>query len=126
MRRGSRGTTHNRRGPGLIGTVGRTAVIAGTATVVSKGISGSMDASTQKQVAAQQQQALVEQQRFDAAVQQSLAQQMPMQQAAAPVVAPAAGGTDRIAMLQQLAELKSQGILTEAEFEAEKARILAS
>ncbi|WP_258008637.1 SHOCT domain-containing protein, partial [Rhodococcus sp. ENV425] len=35
-------------------------------------------------------------------------------------------GMDRITALKELAELKTQGVLTEAEFEAEKARILAS
>lgn len=43
-----------------------------------------------------------------------------------PPAAPPPGGTDRIAALKDLAELKAQGVLTEAEFEREKARILAS
>jgi len=40
--------------------------------------------------------------------------------------APATSSADRIARLQQLAELKHMGVLTDAELEAEKARILAS
>jgi hypothetical protein len=40
--------------------------------------------------------------------------------------APAVAGPDRVTQLKELAELKSQGILSDAEFEAEKARILAS
>jgi hypothetical protein len=36
-----------RRGPGLAGTVARTAVSAGTAAAVSKGVSGAMDAQAQ-------------------------------------------------------------------------------
>lgn len=119
MRRGSRGPA--RGGPGLLRTVGRTAVVAGTATAVSRGVSGAMDSAAQQKAAEAQQKAVEEQQRLDAAVQQALAQQAPE---AAP--SPPAGAADRIAMLQQLAELKSQGILTDAEFEAEKARILAS
>jgi hypothetical protein len=44
---------------------------------------------------------------------------------APPVAAPAAGGTDAtIEALTQLGELKAQGVLTEAEFEAQKARLL--
>lgn len=39
---------------------------------------------------------------------------------------PAAQASDRITQLQQLAELKASGVLTEEEFEKEKARILAS
>ena len=43
----------------------------------------------------------------------------------APAAAPAAGD-DAIAQLQQLADLKAQGILTDAEFAAQKAKILGS
>ena len=46
--------------------------------------------------------------------------------AAAPA-APAGGDMDaKIAQLKQLGELRDAGILTDAEFEAQKARILAS
>ena len=45
----------------------------------------------------------------------------PQMPAAAP--SPAAGG-DRLAQLTQLGDLKNSGVLTEAEFEREKARIL--
>ena len=45
---------------------------------------------------------------------------------AQPPAGPPPGGTDRIAALKDLAELKAQGVLTEAEFEREKARILAA
>jgi hypothetical protein len=127
MRRGARS---GRRGPGLLGTMGRTAVIAGTATAVSRGVSGNMDAAAQQRAMQEQQSALAEQQRLDAAVQQALAQQQvaasPPPVAAAPPAPGASPSADRIAKLQQLAELKSQGILTDAEFESEKARILAS
>ncbi len=57
-----------RRGPGLLGTMARTAVVAGTATAVAKGVSGSMDQkAAQQQAAAQQQQ----QAAYDAGVQQA-------------------------------------------------------
>lgn len=39
-----------------------------------------------------------------------------------PVAAP--GGNDRIEQLRQLGELRQAGVLTDAEFEAEKARIM--
>lgn len=120
-----RGSNSGRGGPGLLRTVGRTAVVAGTATVVSKGVSNSMNAAAQQQAAAAQAQATAEQARFDAAVAQAVDQHLTT---AAPAAAPAPGinATERIAMLQQLAALKEQGILSDAEFEAEKARILAS
>jgi hypothetical protein len=39
---------------------------------------------------------------------------------------PAGGGDDRVDQLKELASLKQQGVLTEEEFAAEKARILNS
>jgi membrane protease subunit (stomatin/prohibitin family) len=85
----------------LMRTVGRTAVIAGTATVVAGGVN-----RHQQQKAAQQQAAA--------------------QPAAAPPPAEAAPSSDDlIEKLKELANLKDQGILTEAEFDAQKAKILA-
>jgi membrane protease subunit (stomatin/prohibitin family) len=92
-----------RRRP-VLRTVGRTAVIAGTATVVAGGV----NRHQQQKAAAQEQQAA--------------AQQAPAQ--AAPVEA-APSSDDLIAKLKELANLKDQGILTEAEFDAQKAKILA-
>ena len=56
---------------------------------------------------------------------QAAAQQAAAQQAAA-APPPAAGGLspDAMAQLQQLAQLKEQGILTDEEFAAQKAKIL--
>ena len=42
----------------------------------------------------------------------------------APAAPPAVGMNDRIAQLKQLGELLSAGVLTQAEFEQEKARVL--
>jgi type II secretory pathway pseudopilin PulG len=127
-----------RRGPGLVGTMARTAVVAGTATAVS----GSMQrrAATRHMEQAELAQARAaqaaadEQARVDAAVAAALAAQggatpaaaTPASVAATPAASPAGppGGDDVIARLQQLAELKAQGILTEEEFAAQKARIL--
>jgi glucan biosynthesis protein len=105
----------------------RTAVVAGTATAVSKGVSNSMNASAQQKAVAQQQRAAAEQQRFNEAVAQAVAQQ----QAAAPVVAAPATpapvpAADRITLLTQLNELRAQGVISEEEFDAERARIMAS
>lgn len=110
-----RNTNQRRGGSGLLGTVARTTAVVGTATVVSNKVDRSMTASAQKQEAAKQQE-------INAAAQQMLAAQQVSHQVAPPV---AAAGADRITQLQQLAELKQQGILNDAEFEAEKARILA-
>ena len=86
-------------------TMARTAVVAGTATVVA----GSVNRHQQNKYAAQEQ-----------AAQPQYVEAPP---AAAP--APAGGmGPDAIEQLKELAGLKEQGILTEEEFAAEKAKIL--
>jgi len=95
--------------PGLLRGVARTAVIAGTATAVSNRVSRRQANRWSQQGDDQY------------AQQQYSEQQPPPQQAPPPASAP-----DTITQLKELAELKSQGILTEAEFEAQKAKILAS
>ena len=91
-----------RRRP-VLRTVGRTAVIAGTATAVAGGVN-----RHQQQKYAQQ----------DAAA--AAQQQAP----AAPVEA-APDSDELVNKLKELANLKDQGILTEAEFNDQKAKILA-
>ncbi len=101
--------------PGLIGTAARTAVIAGTAQAVSGNV------ARRQQARADQGQAAAQQQQWEAQ-QQWAAQQAAM----APPAAPAGGGmTDEvIAQLKQLGELHAQGILTDDEFAAQKAKLL--
>lgn len=95
--------------------MGRTAVIAGTATAVSGNV-----ARRQSGKAAAQQQQVQEQQQaaYDAGQADAMAAQQP------PPPAPAAAGGDSIEQLERLAKLKEQGILTDEEFSAEKAKIL--
>ena len=81
----------------------RTAVVAGTATAVSNRVS-------RRQA-----------NRWAA---QEPAYQEPYPQEAAPA-APPPSGQDRVQQLKDLADLKAQGVLTDEEFAAEKARILA-
>ena len=102
--------------PGLMRAVGRTAVVAGTATAVSNRVSRRQANrwSTQADAEAYQQQ---QEQAYYAQQQQQYAQ---------PAPAPAAPAPDPVEQLQKLAELKNQGILTDAEFEAQKAKILSS
>jgi membrane protease subunit (stomatin/prohibitin family) len=89
-----------RRGPGLVRAAATTAVVAGTAGAVRH---------RQDQKYARQ-----EQEQWDAQQQQAAAYQA----AAAPAE------PDYAAELQQLAQLKNQGILSEEEFEAKKKQIL--
>jgi sortase (surface protein transpeptidase) len=103
--------------PGLIGMAARTAVVAGTATAVSGSVQRHQQEKAQEQYDQQQYEAQQQQAQMQAAAQQAAAQQ----QAAAPA---AAGGTDLVAELQKLAALKEQGILSDDEFAAAKARLL--
>ncbi len=48
------------------------------------------------------------------------------QAAAQPAAPPAAAPEDRMAKIRELGEMRSQGLLTDEEFAAEKARILAT
>jgi Short C-terminal domain len=89
--------------PGLIGTMARTAVVAGTATAVSGGVARRQHARWQQEPDAQ-------------------APPPPPPAEAAPAAPP----VDLVAQLQGLAALRDQGVLTQEEFDAQKARILAS
>lgn len=94
--------------PGLIGTMARTAVIAGTATAVSGGVQRNQQARAQSAADQQQMEA-------DYAALQA-------NQAAQAQQAPAA--TDTVAQLTKLGELKQAGVLDDAEFAAAKAKLL--
>lgn len=95
--------------PGLIRGVARTAAVAGTATAVSNRVSRRQAGRWAKQADAQAPQ-----------------EQAPQQQAPppAPPAAQPPGMDDKLAQLKQLGELRDQGVLTDAEFEAQKNRIL--
>ena len=95
--------------PGLLRGMARVAVVSGTATAVSNRVS-----RRQAGRWAQQDEQQYEQ------------QQQYAQQQAPPAAAPAEDAMDsRIEQLKGLADLKAQGVLTDAEFEAQKAKILA-
>ena len=92
--------------PGLLRGVARTAVVAGTATAVSNRVSRRQARRWGEQ---------------DSYAQEPPPQQEVYEQAPA---APAAPAADPIQQLKDLAALKDQGVLTEAEFAAQKAKIL--
>ena len=87
--------------PRLLRTVARTAAIAGTATAVSGRVQRRQANKWSQQEAAQ----------------------APPEAAAAPPAAPSSASM--IDQLKELGELKDQGILTEDEFAAQKAKLLA-
>jgi len=99
----------------LLRGIARTAVIAGTATAVSGRVQRRQAehfADRDAQIYAQQEQAY--------------AQQAPAYAPAPPPAPAAPSQADTLAQLQQLGDLKNQGILTDAEFEAQKAKVLGS
>jgi hypothetical protein len=108
--------------PGLVRGVARTAVVAGTATAVSGRVQ-----RRQAERYAERDAAIWNQQ--DQAYQQQAAAQYappPPQYAPPPPAYPASGGgEDTIAQLQKLSEMRAQGLLTDAEFAAAKAKILS-
>ncbi|MEU6285730.1 SHOCT domain-containing protein [Streptomyces sp. NPDC047028] len=92
--------------PGLLRGVARTAVVAGTATAVSN------------RVSRRQQGRWAAQQGY---------QEPPAPQAPYPAAAPQTPDmSSKIEQLQQLGELKAQGVLTDAEFEDQKRSVLDS
>ncbi|WP_328530678.1 SHOCT domain-containing protein [Nocardioides sp. NBC_00368] len=94
--------------PGLLGTVARTAVIAGTATATSNAINRRQAARAQERAEAQ----AYEQQQYAAA------------QAPAPLAPAAPAQNDLIGQLAKLGELHSQGVLSDEEFAAAKQQLL--
>lgn len=100
--------------PGLLRGVARTAVVAGTATAVSGRVQRRQAAKYADRDAGIQAQR-------DEAYDQQVAQQAP--EAPPPPAAPST--SDTLEQLKQLGELKAQGVLTEEEFAAQKAKILA-
>jgi putative oligomerization/nucleic acid binding protein len=86
--------------PGLLRGMARTAVVAGTATAVSNRVS---------------------RRQAERWAQQEPQPEYVEQPQAAPAAAP-----DPIERLKELGELRDKGVLTEEEFEAQKAKVLAS
>jgi len=90
--------------PGLLRGIARTAAIAGTATAVSNRVSRRQGERWSRQ----------EEERYAQAPE------------APPAAAPApASGASTIDQLKELASLKAEGVLTEDEFAAQKAKLLA-
>jgi hypothetical protein len=88
--------------PGLLRGIARTAVVAGTASAVGGRVRHRQDQKWARQDAQAEPEP----------------EQVPEQRSAPPA-------PDRLQQLKELGELKAQGVLTEAEFAAEKAKILA-
>ena len=107
-----------RRRPSVARTVARTAVVAGTATAVAGGV-----ASRQAAGNAPAQPAEAAPPETEAAAPE-IAAAAPEPEAA-PAETAAAPSMDPIELLSKLGELRDRGVLTEEEFAAQKAKILA-
>ena len=106
--------------PSLVGTMARTAVVAGTATAVAGGMSRRQQGKAQQAADAQAYEQQQQQAQIDAQVAAAVAAQTPPlrrrpPRRQRPTPSPSSPNS---------AELKAQGILTDEEFAAEKAKIL--
>jgi type II secretory pathway pseudopilin PulG len=108
--------------PALIRGVARTAVIAGTATATSNAVNRRMAQKNVEAYGNAQQQYQAEQGYAAPAVAVGAG---PSPGAVVQPSAPA-GGTDLTTELQKLADLKAQGILSDEEFAAAKAKLLGT
>ena len=108
LRRGMVG----RRGPGLLGTVARTAVVAGTATATANAVSNRQNRRAQAAADEQAQQDAQQQAAYD------------QQQAPPGASTSSSGGDDLASKIKQLADLNASGALSDAEFSAAKAKLL--
>jgi hypothetical protein len=109
--------------PGLVGTVARTAVVAGTATATAGAVNrrqANKAMGQQQEYQSQQQMADMQQQLADIQTQQTYAAMQP------PTTAAPAGGGDLMQQLESLSSMKSQGLLTDEEFTAAKAKLLGT
>lgn len=107
--------------PGLLGLAARTAVVAGTASAVS----GAMSNNRQRKAQAQYDQEQYEAAQQQAAIQQAAQQAVAQASAPVPAVPAAALAVDIVAELEKLAALKQAGVLSDDEFAAAKAKLLA-
>lgn len=111
-----------RGGPGLLGTMARTAVVAGTASAVAGKVSAGQEAAARREHQAAHDRQQLEEMRLQARVDAQVADAV--QRAGAPAAAPAMSVDDLHAQLTKLGELRSAGLLTDEEFDRQKARLL--
>ena len=111
-----------RRRGRLLGTVARTAVVAGTATATANAVNRhAQNKAAEKEAAAEQ----------EAAEQAPPPPPQPVYQAPpppppAPAPAAPAEGDDLVGRIQQLAGLRDAGVLSEDEFAAAKGKLLGT
>lgn len=103
--------------PGLIGTAARTAVIVGTASATNNAMQRRRQTKADQEYEAQQYAAQQQQTQYQDAARQAASQYQ---------AAPADGANDALLdQLQKLGQLHGQGVLTDAEFAAAKAKLIS-
>ncbi len=107
--------------PGLIGTAARTAVIVGTASATNNAMNRRRQDRADQEYESQQYAAQQQQQQMEAAARQAAAQ-YGSPQAGMPAAPPTQDAM--IDQLHRLAQLHSQGVLTDAEFATAKAKLI--
>ena len=100
--------------PGLLRGVARTAVVAGTASAVNG------------RVQRRQAERFAERDAHTAATREQAYEEETGYEAGPPAPAQESSSDDRLAQLERLGALRSQGVLSQEEFDAEKARVLQS
>ena len=117
-----------RGGPGLLGTMARTAVVAGTAQAVAGRVGQAQHAAAHREQQAAAAQEQLRQVQMQAQVDAQVADALRAQSAPpAPAPAPTAArpSVDELhAQLTKLGELRQAGLLTDDEFAQQKARLL--
>lgn len=132
-----RGLGRGRRGPGLLGTMARTAVVAGTAQAVAGRVAQGQQAAAHRDQQAAAAQEQLQQAQQQAQVEAQVAEALRARTAPPPPPAPPAPSpsppapaarpsVDELhAQLMKLGELRQAGLLTDDEFAVAKARLLA-
>jgi gas vesicle protein len=105
--------------PGLLGTMARTAAVAGTATATANAVN-------RRQSRRYQQQAEQESAQQAAYDQQQQIDQMQAQLAQNNTQTTSGAGGDLMSQLKQLGDMKASGLLSDQEFAAAKAKLLGS
>jgi len=102
--------------PGLLGMAARTAVIAGTATAVSGHVARRQYERAEERDA---------EHRYEVQQEAAMMASAPPPAPPGPIPPAAPAATDMVGELQRLADLRAQGVLSDAEFQAAKAKLLA-
>ena len=110
--------------PGLLGLAARTAVVAGTASAVNGAVRNRQQRRYEAAYEQEQYEAAQQQAQIDAAARNAAASYAVTATPEPTVAGNSEPGSGIIAELERLAQLKQQGLLSDAEFAAAKTKLL--